>query len=168
MLKIASRIMLALALCAAPALITPALAQHTDAERRAYQAGYQNGVNDHNRNKPLNLKTGNWKGQNLVAYRRGYEDGYRSRGNRHDTYDHDRNNDRGHDRYGAPGTQRTDAERRAYEAGYQNGVNDRNRNKPLNLTTGNWKGQNLTAYRQGYEEGYRGRGRDEHHDHNRH
>ena len=40
MLKIATRIVLALALCASPALITPALAQQTDTERRAYQAGY--------------------------------------------------------------------------------------------------------------------------------
>jgi ribosome modulation factor len=166
MLKRTTRIVLALALCATPVLITPARAQHTDAEQRAYQAGYQNGVNDRNQNKPLNLKTGNWKGQNLIAYRRGYEDGYRSRGIGHDTYGHDR--DRDHDRYGAPGTQWTDAERRAYEAGYQNGVNDRNRNKPLNLKTGNWKGQNLTAYRHGYREGYEGRGYDEHHDHNRH
>jgi hypothetical protein len=25
----------------------------------------------------MNLKTDNWKGQNLSAYQRGYEDGYR-------------------------------------------------------------------------------------------
>ena len=168
MLKIATRIVLALALCATPALITPALAQQTDTEQRAYQAGYQNGVNDRNQNKPLNLKTGKWKGQNLTAYQRGYENGYRNRGNGHDTYNRDRNYDRDHDRYGAPGTQQTDAEQRAYQAGYQNGVNDRNQNKPLNLKTGKWKGQNLTAYQQGYREGYRGRGHDEHHDHNDH
>jgi len=49
----------------------------TDAERRAYQAGLQNGQNDRRQNKSLNLKTDNWKGQNLTAYQRGYEDGYR-------------------------------------------------------------------------------------------
>jgi ribosome modulation factor len=177
MLKIATRIALALAFCITPALITPALAQRTNAEQRAYQAGYQNGVNDRNQNKPLNLTTGNWKGQNLIAYRKGYENGYRNRENGQGTYnrdhaddrgrgrdrDRDRGDDRDRDREG--GTQRTDAEQRAYQAGYQNGVNDRNRNKPLNLTTGNWKGQNLTAYQQGYRDGYRGRGRDEHQRH---
>ena len=89
-MKIAPRIVLALALCATPALITPALAQQTDTEQRAYQAGYQNGVNDRNQNKPLNLKTGKWKGQNLTAYQQGYREGYRGRGHdeHHDHNDH--------------------------------------------------------------------------------
>ena len=47
---------------------------------RAYQAGYNNGVNDRMRNKPLNLTTGNWHGVNLQNYQRGYQDGYRSGG----------------------------------------------------------------------------------------
>ncbi len=51
-------------------------AQNNDTQR-AYSAGYNNGVNDRSRNKPLNLKTGNWHGINLQAYERGYEDGYR-------------------------------------------------------------------------------------------
>ena len=51
-------------------------AQNNDTQR-AYQAGYNNGVNDRMRNKSLNLRTGNWRGINLQAYDRGYQDGYR-------------------------------------------------------------------------------------------
>ena len=51
-------------------------AQNNDTQR-AYQAGYNNGVNDRSRNKALNLRTDNWHGVNLQAYQRGYEDGYR-------------------------------------------------------------------------------------------
>lgn len=54
-------------------------AQNNDTQR-AYQAGYNNGVNDRSRNKGLNLKTGNWHGINLQAYQQGYEAGYRSEG----------------------------------------------------------------------------------------
>jgi hypothetical protein len=54
-------------------------AQNNDTQR-AYQAGYNNGVNDRMRNKPLNLRTGNWHGVNLQAYERGYQSGYRSGG----------------------------------------------------------------------------------------
>jgi ribosome modulation factor len=127
MLKIATKIVLALAVCATPVLIAPVAAQaQNDAQQRAYQAGYQNGVNDRNQNKPLNLTTDNWHGQNLTVYQRGYEDGYGKRRNG-----------------------QNDAQQRAYQAGHQNGVNDRNQNKPLNLTTDNWHGQNLKVYQRG-------------------
>lgn len=77
MLKVATRIVLALAVCAAPVLMSPVPAQaQNDAQQRAYQAGHQNGVNDRNHNKPLNLSTDNWKGQNLSAYQRGYREDY--------------------------------------------------------------------------------------------
>jgi Ni/Co efflux regulator RcnB len=56
-------------------------AQNNDTQR-AYQAGYNNGVNDRMRNKSLNLRTGNWRGINLQAYDRGYQDGYRGGGGR--------------------------------------------------------------------------------------
>jgi len=133
MLKLATTIMLAVAVFATSVLISPVPAQaQYDAQQRAYEAGYQNGVNDRSQNKPLNLSTENWHGQNLIVYQRGYEDGYGKRS------------------YG-----QNDAERRAYQAGYQNGVNDRNQNKRLNLSTENWHGQNLNAYQRGYREGYR-------------
>ena len=77
MMKIAAKIVLALAVCATPVLISPVPAQaQNDAQQRAYQAGYQNGVNDRNQNKRLNLSTDNWHGQNLNAYQRGYREGY--------------------------------------------------------------------------------------------
>ena len=170
MLRTATKIVLVLALGVTPVLIAPRSAKaQTSAEQRAYQAGFQNGVNDRNQNKPLNLKTDNWKGQNLTAYQRGYEDGYRHRGNgqygNNNGYGHDGDHDRddqaragwnGNGGYvGAPAGYATDAERRAYQAGFQNGQNDRRQNKSLNLKTDNWKGQNLTAYQRGYEEGYR-------------
>jgi ribosome modulation factor len=152
MLKIATNIVLAVAVFATSVFIAPIPARaQNDAQQRAYQAGYQNGVNDRNQNKPLNLTTDNWKGQNLNAYQRGYEDGYGRRGNGRET--------------GAYG--QNDAQQRAYQAGYQNGVNDRNQNKRLNLSTDNWKGQNLNAYQRGYKEGYRGGDR-EYHDHDDH
>jgi hypothetical protein len=43
-------------------------------------------------------------------------------------------------------------------------MNDREHNKSLNLKTGNWHGENLEAYRKGYEEGYRKAERGDHHD----
>jgi hypothetical protein len=180
MLRTATKIVLVLALGATPVLIAPPSAQaQTSAEQRAYQAGFQNGVNDRNQNKPLNLRTDNWHGENLSVYQRGYEDGYRHRGNGqygnhgYDNrsynngygYDHDGDHDRddqarggwnGNGGYvGNSAGYNTDAERRAYQAGFQNGQNDRRQNKSLNLKTDNWKGQNLSAYQRGYEEGYR-------------
>ncbi len=202
MLRTATKIVLVLALAGTPVLIAPRSAHaQTSAEQRAYQAGFQNGQNDRSRNKAMNLRTDNWHGQNLSAYERGYEDGYRGRGGRgqygynngygygHDG-DHDRDDqarngygygrdgdrDRDHDRddearggwngnggygnggyVGSPaGYGTTDAERRAYQAGFQNGQNDRSQNKSMNLRTDNWKGQNLSAYQRGYEDGYRG------------
>lgn len=175
MFKTGMKIILGIALAVTPIAFVsqPAHAQSGD-EQRAYNAGHQNGVNDRNQNKPLNLKTGNWHGQNLAAYQRGYEDGYRSagrpeRGARDDDRyrehdrdgdhheDHDRDRDR--DRNDYRGAQNwTDAQRRAYQAGFQNGVNDRSRNKPLNLTTGNWHNENLPVYQEGYQDGYRGKG----------
>ncbi len=172
MFKTGIKIVLGIALAATPVafLSQPTQAQNND-QQRAYNAGYQNGVNDRNQNKPLNLKTGNWHGQNLSAYQRGYEEGYRSagrpeRGPRdadhdrdhdrdHRDWDHDHDRDR-HDDRGAPNW--SDAQRRAYQAGFQNGVNDRAKNKPLNLTTGNWHNENLPVYQEGYQDGYRGRG----------
>jgi ribosome modulation factor len=55
------------------------------------------------------------------------------------------------------------ARQQAYQAGYQNGVNDREHNKSMDLKTGNWHGENLEAYQKGYQNGYHSAGRGEHH-----
>lgn len=156
MLRRVTKLVLVVALGCVPVLFSP---QHsyaqTSAEERAYQAGYQNGVNDRNRNKPLNLKTDNWHGQNLSAYQWGYKDGYNHRGNgRYPGYGGNPTSYKENSGYGQ--MYQTDAERRAYQAGFQNGQNDRQKNKQMNLKTDNWKGQNLTAYQKGYQDGYRG------------
>ena len=75
MLRAVTKTVLVLALGATPVMIVPRSAHaQTSAEQRAYQAGFQNGVNDRNQNKPLNLKTDNWHRENLSVYRRGYEE----------------------------------------------------------------------------------------------
>jgi hypothetical protein len=172
---------LALALGVAPLLMVPVQAhaqwngygQNNNDTQRAYQAGYNNGVNDRNRNKSMNLRTDNWKGINLQSYERGYREGYRSsggygRGNGgYEGGDRDRDRDRdeayhggspyGGGPYGGNG-QNNDTQR-AYQAGFNNGVNDRNKNKSMNLRTDNWRGVNLQAYERGYQDGYRGGGR---------
>lgn len=43
---------------------------------------------------------------------------------------------------------------RAHDTGFQNGVNAARQNRPMNLNTGDWHGDRLTAYQQGYREGY--------------
>jgi hypothetical protein len=219
MLQNLRRFVFALALGAMLFMMVPVRAHaqygQSSAEQRAYQAGYNNGVNDANQHKPLNLTTGNWKGVNLQAYQRGYQAGYRnenrtvSGGNGGEGNGRDRDHDRDHDADRDPGRDdhdrghdgdrdrdregrdrdhdadrdrgRDDRDRdhdadrdrdkggnsypqnspqqRAYQAGYNNGVNDANQHKALNLTTGNWKGLNLQAYQRGYEAGYRSIGR---------
>lgn len=174
MFRSGMKLVLAAALAATPVVVLPTVAQAQQPDtQRAYQAGYNNGVNDRNQNKPLNLSTGNWKGVNLQAYQRGYEDGYRRTGNgrgyngnygyagHYGHYGYNQPGYHGAPAYGNPGyyggAQNADTQR-AYQAGFNNGVNDRSRNKPMNLSTGNWKGVNLQAYQRGYEEGYhRGR-----------
>lgn len=161
MFRAGIKMMLVIVLAAAPVMFVPRQAQaQNDAEHRAYQAGYNNGVNDRNHNKPLNLKTDNWHGQNLQAYERGYQDGYRSVGHGNNwEHNGEGNQGWGHDHDNMANGQ-NDAQRRAYEAGFNNGANDRSHNKPLNLKTDNWHGENLNYYRRGYEDGYNGR---EHH-----
>src|SRR2546423_6505937 len=81
------RFVLATALGAAPLVMLPVQAHaqwgnygqyDNNALQRAYQAGYNNGVNDANQRKALNLTTSKWQGANLQSYQRGYESGYRS------------------------------------------------------------------------------------------
>lgn len=135
----------------APLCLLPVQTQaQQDPRQEAYQAGYQNGVNDAQRNRPMNINTDNWHGDRLPSYQQGYEAGYRSASSRHENglYEHD------------------EAQQRAYQAGYQNGTNDGQRDRPMNLNNGNWHGDRLTAYQKGYEEGYRSaEGNREHHHH---
>ncbi len=145
MLKKFGEIALMIALAATPVCLAPMQGRaQDDARQRAYQAGYENGVNDREQNKSLNLKTDKWHGENLDAYEKGYENGYRNIG---------REYNESHSMSGAPGGD----EERAYQAGYQNGMNDREQNKPLNLKTDKWHGENLEAYEKGYQDGYQHR-----------
>ena len=119
----------------------PLQAQQNEMQR-AHDAGYQNGVNAARQNKPMNLNTDDWHGDRLNAYRQGYEEGYRSI--------------RGAGENGRHGYQNSE-DQKAYQAGYRNGVHDRESNHPMNMSSGNWKADRLDAYRKGYEQGYHAR-----------
>jgi hypothetical protein len=73
-----------LGMALAPLTLSPVLlhAQQVNEDQRAYDAGYQNGVNDARRHKGMNLTTSDWHGDRLDAYQRGYEQGYQSVGPR--------------------------------------------------------------------------------------
>ena len=68
------------ALSATPFCVSPivAHAQDVDQDQRAYQMGYQNGVNDAQEGRPMNLKTDDWHGNRVNIYQRGYQKGYDS------------------------------------------------------------------------------------------
>ncbi len=125
-----------------PVCLSPVPAQAQNEDKRAYDAGYQNGVNAARAHKPMNLSTSDWHGDRVNDYQRGYREGYESVAG---YGDHDR------------AAYSNDPEsRKAYEAGFQNGVRDREQNRGMNEQTGDWKGERLEAYRRGYEEGYHG------------
>ena len=135
----------------APVYLSPLPAQaQQDEMQRAYDTGYQNGVNAARRHEPMNLNTGDWHGDRLTSYQRGYREGYESAAGYH--------GDRDHHAYGDP-----EAER-AYQTGYQNGLRDAERNRQMNPRTDDWHGDRLTAYQEGYEQGYRSSHRDHDHD----
>ena len=141
------------ALGVTPVLLCPVVmqAQQVNEDQRAYQAGYQNGVNAARANRPMNMSTGDWHGDRVNFYQQGYQAGY--------------NSVRGGDR---DGQYAKDPERqRAYQTGFQNGVNAAQRNRPMNANTDDWHGDRLQAYQEGYERGYRSVG-GEHHDHDDH
>src|SRR5271165_407672 len=93
-------------------LLAPRTAQaQQDEVQRAYNTGYQNGVNAARRNQPMNMNTDDWHGDRLTAYQKGYREGYESSGYRGDG-DHD--HDRDHHNYTDPEAQR------AFQTGYQN------------------------------------------------
>ena len=137
---------------AVPALLCPQVmhAQQVNEDQRAYQAGYQNGVNAARNNRPMNNHTDDWHGNRLNLYQQGYQEGYNSVrggvGERGDEYAKD------------PERQR------AYQAGYENGVNAAEHNRPMDANSGDWHGDRLQAYQEGYERGYHSVA-GEHHDH---
>jgi len=100
-----------------------------DEVKRAYDAGYQNGVNDARRNRPMNMKTDDWHGDRLTAYQRGYREGYDSAAGYRGEHEHHN--------YTDPEAQR------AYQAGYQNGARDAERNHQMNPRTDDWHGDRL-------------------------
>ena len=129
-------------LCLSSALLN---AQQVNEDQRAYQTGYQNGVNDARRNKPMNMQTGDWHGNRLNEYQRGYQEGYKSAAHYDEHHE------------AAVGAYSHDPEsQKAFDSGYQNGVRDREHHKEMNDNSGDWHGERLEAYRKGYEEGYRG------------
>ena len=146
-----------IALVVTPVALCPVLmqAQQVNEDQRAYQTGYQNGVNAARANRPMNNSTDDWHGDRLTAYQQGYQEGYNSV----------------RSAYGERGGQYTkDPEReRAYQTGYQNGVNAAQHNRPMNMNSDDWHGDRLQAYEEGYQKGYRSIGSDHHdHDHDDH
>lgn len=124
----------------APVYFLPQRAQaQQDEMQRAYNAGYQNGVNAARRNQPMNLNTGDWHGDRLTEYQRGYREGFESVAGHHGE----------HRSFADPEAQK------AYDTGYQNGVRDAQRRRQLNPNTDDWHGDRLQAYQEGYQEGYR-------------
>ncbi len=130
----------------APVYLSPLPAQaQQDEVQRAYNTGYQNGVNAARRNQPMNLNTGDWHGDRLTSYQRGYREGYDSAAGYHGTGDRHT--------FADPEAQR------AYQTGYQNGIRDAENRRQMNPKTDDWHGDRLTAYQQGYDEGHRSSGR---------
>jgi hypothetical protein len=125
-----------------PVLLTPVPANAQNENQRAYDAGFQNGVNTAREHRPMNLTTGDWHGDRVNDYQRGYREGYESIVGHHDQpvadYAHD------------PEAQR------AFQAGYDRGLRDREQHRGMDEQTGDWHGDRLEAYRRGYEEAYSG------------
>lgn len=128
----------------APLCLSPVLLHAQNENQRAYDAGYQNGVNDARAHREMNNHTDNWHGDRVNDYQRGYMEGYRSVDGGHD---HEMG---AHAPYADPEAQR------AYESGFQNGVHDRERNRPADANSNDWHGDRLSAYQRGYDDGYHG------------
>src|SRR5215471_19234262 len=132
-----------LALGATPFCATPivAHAQQVDQDQRAYQMGYQNGVNDAQAGRPMNMTTDDWHGNRVNIYQRGYQKGYDSV--------------KGYGNQGAFNPNQYQGEdQQAYQAGYQNGMNDARNNRAMNMATDNWHGDRVNIYQRGYQQGY--------------
>lgn len=134
-----------LGIALAPLTFSPVLLHAQNENQRAYDAGYQNGVNDARAHRPMNLSTGNWHGDRLNDYQNGYRKGYASAAG----YPTAGEPMGAHPHYADPEAQR------AYDAGLQNGTRDREDHRAMNPSTGDWHGDRLEAYQRGYEQGYR-------------
>ena len=89
----------------------------------------------------MNMHTGDWHGNRLDIYHRGYQKGYDSV--------------KGYGSQGANGPGQYQGEdRRAYQAGYQNGINAARNNRNMNISTDDWHGDRVNIYQQAYREGY--------------
>lgn len=134
-------------ICVAPLL---AQAQQTNEDQRAYQAGYQHGVNDAQRNRAMNMNSDDWHGDRLNIYQRGYREGYDSvkgYGHDHDARGHD-------DAYRMSGSQYQGEDQKAFQAGFQRGVNDARAHRGMNMNTDDWHGDRVNIYQRGYHEGF--------------
>lgn len=58
----------------------------------------------------------------------------------------------------------TELDQRAYQTGYQNGVNAAQSGRAMNMNTEDWHGNRYNIYQEGYQAGYRNAGREHHHD----
>ena len=146
MLRQVRNLTLCFALGAAPMVFSPVMgyAQQVNEDQRAYQAGFQNGVNDAQRGRPMNNTTSDWHGDRVNIYQQGYAKGYESI--------------KGHEpmRGFGPGPAAYQGEdRKAYDAGYQHGIEDAQHRRAMNMSTSDWHGDRVNIYQQGYEQGYR-------------
>ncbi len=160
MMKRFRSIVLTVGIAVAPLCLSPVMlhAQQQNHDQQAYQAGYANGETAARENRPMNMNTDDWHGDRLTAYQQGYQEGYRSVTGR----DHDRDRDYSNGRYA-----QDQESQRAFQAGYQNGLRDAQRNHSMNMRTDDWHGERLQAYHEGYREGYRSvdaNHREHHHD----
>jgi hypothetical protein len=132
-------------ICLAPAPAYAETAQN-DPRQQAYDAGYRDGANDKHQDRSMNPKPGDLRGNNLEAYKKGYQDGYRNAGQ----------GDYGGYQSGAGNANAPrDNNQQAYQAGYESGVSDKRQKKPLNPKTDKWNGEALEAYQKAYVIGYR-------------
>ena len=70
-----------LALAITPFTVSPVLSHaqsQSELDQRAYQTGYQNGLNAAQSNRPMNMNTDDWHNQRLTIYQQGYQQGYNS------------------------------------------------------------------------------------------
>ena len=81
MVKQVRNLAFCLALAITPFLASPILSHaqsQSELDQRAYQTGYQNGVNAAQNNRPMNMNTDDWHNQRLTIYQQGYQQGYNS------------------------------------------------------------------------------------------
>jgi ribosome modulation factor len=152
-----------LAFCFALAMtsfaVSPVLSHaqsQSELDQRAYQTGYQNGVNAAQNNHPMNMNTDDWHNQRLTIYQQGYQQGYNSVRGAAAAQP-------GYPAAAAP-MQYQDEDQRAYQTGYRNGFNAAKNNRDMNMNTDDWHGNRYTIYQQGYQAGFHAGEHERHHD----